>query len=367
MIKFLDVQAINARHLAEINARFAVVQASGHFLNGPMNEAFCRDFAAYCGVKHALGVANGLDALRLIIAACGFGPGDEIIVPANTFIASILAISQNGCTPVPVEPSPETYNLDPARVEEAVTSHTRAILAVHLYGRTADMEPLWALAGKYHLRLIEDGAQAHGARYQGHRVGGLGDVAGFSFYPGKNLGAMGDGGGITTNDDALYERLKVLANYGSDCKYHHILKGFNSRLDELQAAVLDVKLAHLDEDNAHRRAVAERYLTGIRNPLVTLPQRSKDREGHVWHLFVTRTPGRDLFQRHLEERGIETLIHYPTPPHRQEAYAEWSARSYPVTDRIHEEALSLPISPVMPDNDVDAVIDAVNAFRDEAV
>lgn len=360
-IKFLDLYKVNERFRSDIEARFQSVLDSGWYLQGKENERFCKDFAAYCGTKYALGVANGLDALNLIIRGYGWGPGDEIIVPANTFIATILAISENGCTPVLVEPDINTYNIDPDKVEAAVTSKTKAIFVVHLYGQAVQMEKIWQIAEKYGLKIVEDAAQAHGAFYQGRRTGNLGDAAGFSFYPGKNLGAFGDAGGITTNDAELYERCKAIANYGSDRKYHHIYKGVNSRLDEIQAAILDVKLKHLDEDNDRRQQIAARYRNEIKNPAIILP-RTYDESAHVWHIFAIRTKNRDMLIRHLEAKGIQTNIHYPMPPHHQGAYKEWVDCSYPITEQIHREVVSLPMSPVMTDEEVGTVIQAVNCY-----
>ncbi len=361
MIKFLDLHKVNERFRAEINDAVREVLDSGWYLQGEQNETFCRHFAAYCGVEYALGMANGLDALNLIIRAYGFGPGDEIIVPANTYIATILAISQNGCTPVLVEPDPATFNLNPDLVEEKISARTKAIMVVHLYGQAADMGRLWDLAQKYKLKIIEDAAQAHGALHQSRRTGNLGDAAAFSFYPGKNLGCLGDGGALTTNDPNLYKTVKALANYGSEVKYVHLIKGVNSRLDEIQAAVLDVKLKHLDEDNRKRREIARVYRERIANPCIALPIPVSE-EGHVWHLFVVRTPERDRLQTYLAANGVQTQIHYPTPPHKQRAYSEWADRSYPVTEKIHAEALSLPISPVLTDEEVARVVDLVNAY-----
>lgn len=360
-IPFLPLDKINNRFRDKIDARLKAILDKGWYLQGEENERFCRNFAAYCGTKYALGVANGLDALNLILRAYGFGSGDEIIVPANTYIASILAISENGCTPVLVEPDINTYNIDPDLIEAAITPHTRAIMVVHLYGQAVKMEKIWEIAKKYGLKVIEDAAQAHGAFYQGKRVGSLGDVAAFSFYPGKNLGCIGDGGGITTNDDELYAKVKALANYGSDRKYHHIYKGVNSRLDEMQAAVLDVKLARLDTDNARRREIAAYYRRAITNPLVILPQ-TYDEDAAVWHVFAVRTEHRDEFQKYLADNGVQTIIHYPTPPHKQEAYAEWNDLSYPITEKIHREIISLPISPVMTDEEAAYVADVVNRW-----
>lgn len=362
MIRWLDLGKVNERFRTEIDARIKGVLDSGWYLQGKENERFCGHFATFCGTKCALGVANGLEALALIIRAYGFGVGDEIIVPANTFIASILAISQNGCTPVLVEPDPATYCIDPARIEAAITPHTKAIMVVHLYGQATPMQQVEEVAQRHGLKVIEDAAQAHGAMYRGKRVGNLGDAAAFSFYPGKNLGAIGDAGGITTNDTALYEKVKALANYGSDYKYHHIYKGTNSRLDELQAAVLDVRLSHLDADNTRRREVAHYYRKNITNPLISLPE-VYDEDAHVWHVFAVRCKQRDNLQQYLKEHGIETNIHYPTPPHKQGAYSEWATRSYPITEQIHREVLSLPISPVLTDDEVQEVVSILNIWK----
>lgn len=362
MIKFLDLHEINDRYAAEIKTSIDQVLASGWYLQGAHNESFAKNFASYCGTAHALGVANGLDALSLILKAYGLGEGDEIIVPANTYIASILAISQCGCTPMLVEPDIETYNIDIEAIEEKITERTKAIMVVHLYGQAVQMDKIWELARKYGLKIIEDAAQAHGAVYRDQRVGSLGDAAAFSFYPGKNLGALGDGGGITTSDEAVFDRLKALGNYGSDYKYHHIYKGFNSRLDEIQAAILDVKLLRLDADNARRREIAKYYKSAISNSSVTLPS-TYDELAHVWHVFVVRVPDRKGFQAYLDSKGIQTNIHYPTPPHKQLAYAELKELSLPITEKIHEEVISLPISPVLTDVEVQSVVEAVNAWK----
>lgn len=362
MVKFLDLKKINERFRKEIDCRIKRIIDIGWYLQGDENRKFCDDFANYCGTTRAVGVANGLDAINLIIKAYGFGPGDEIIVPANTFIATILAVSANGVTPVLVEPNLETYLIDPDRIEEAITPRTKAVIVVHLYGQAVPMEKIWELKKKYGFKIIEDSAQAHGAYYKGRRVGSLGDASAFSFYPGKNLGAMGDAGGVTTNDEALADKIGALANYGSDYKYHHIYKGINSRLDEMQAAILDVKLSHLDEDNAIRRFVAKRYRTEITNPLISLPK-VYDEMAHVWHIFAIRTASRDALSRWMERCGVQTSIHYPTPPHLQGAYIEWEKCSYPVTEKIHNEVMSLPISPVMAQEEVSRVIDVVNAYK----
>ena len=373
MIKFLDLKKINERFRREMDAAAKRLLDSGWYLLGKEIERFETDFAAYCGVKHCIGVANGLDALKLIIKAYGFGPGDEIIVSANTYIASILAISDNGCTPVLVEPKWETRLIDEDLVEAAVTPRTKAIMVVHLYGRAMNMTKVWAVAKKYNLKVIEDSAQAHGAMFDGRRTGNLGDASGFSFYPGKNLGCLGDGGAVTTNDDALAAKVRALRNYGSDVKYHFPYRGTNSRLDEIQAAWLGVKLPHLDTDNARRAEIAARYCAEINNPLIELPsvpqikhsntQTLKQFFPHVWHVFAVTCPKRDEFQKYLTERGIQTVIHYPIPPHKQPCYSEWNDRSYPITERIHREIISLPISPVLTDEEVGEVIKVVNEFR----
>ena len=554
MINFLDLHKINERYRDEIDSRIKKVLDSGWYLQGEENKIFTGNFARYCGAKHCIGVANGLDALNLIIKAYGFGIGDEIIVPANTYIASILAITQNGCTPVLVEPSIDTYNINPDLIEEKITNRTKAIMVVHLYGQAVQMAKIWTVAKKYNLKIIEDAAQAHGAGYwvpycsplcptdispargangeemssrtflaqdganegemssraflsqdganeggvsdKSHRyyapyikefarnlrknmtpqevkfwchiknkqlgvkfrkqfaidnkyiadfvclekrliieidggqhnqsfsdeirtfylnsnnfrvirfwnneiddniegcieflkselnpqdqitfaplagemsegqrgdylkTGNLGDAAGFSFYPGKNLGCLGDGGCVTTNDDELAEKIKAIANYGSDRKYHHIYKGVNSRLDEIQAAVLDVKLKYLDKDNQRRREIAKYYLENIRNPKIILPK-TYDEKSHVWHIFAIRTEERGKLQDYLKDNGIQTLIHYPTPPHNQDAYKEWNNMSFPITEEIHRTILSLPMSPVLTDSEVEKVVEVLNEY-----
>ncbi len=361
MIKFLDLKQINERFRDEMDARIKDVLDSGWYLQGRQNDIFAENFAKFCGTKYALGVANGLEAIKLIIKAYGFGPGDEIIVPANTYIATILAITDNGCTPVLVEPDINTYNINPDLIEEKITSRTKAIITVHLYGQAVQMKKIWELAKKYNLKIIEDAAQAHGAIYEGRRTGHLGDAAAFSFYPGKNLGALGDAGGITTDDKELYEKVKAIANYGSDRKYHHIYKGTNSRLDEIQAALLDVRLKYLDSDNARRREIASYYRENITNPKIILPQ-TYDEKAHVWHVFVVRTKDREALKKHLEESGIQTNTHYPVPPHKQLAYKEWNDIFLPITELIHREVISLPISPVLTDSEMKVVVEACNAF-----
>ena len=368
MIKFLDLHKINERFRPEMDAAAKRVLDSGWYLLGKENEAFEAEFAAYCGVKHAIGCANGLDALKLVIKAMGIGPGDEVIAPANTYIASLIAISANGATPVLVEPDINTYLIDPAKIEERITPRTKAIMVVHLYGRVCEMDAIGAIAKRHGLKVIEDCAQAHGAFGGARRVGNLGDAAGFSFYPGKNLGCLGDGGAVTTNDDGLAKKIRALRNYGSDVKYHFPYRGTNSRLDEIQAAWLRVKLPHLDADNARRAEIAARYCREITNPSITLPVEDGRREtedgklGNVWHVFPVRTERRDAFQAYLTEKGVQTVIHYPIPPHPQPAYTEWHALKLPITEKIHETIISLPISPVMTDVEVGGVIAAVNTW-----
>lgn len=359
MIKYLDLAKINERQRPEIDAAIKRVLDSGHYLQGAENERFCAAFAAYCGTKWALGVGNGLDALRIMLQAARIGPGDEIIVPANTFIATLLAISQTGATPVLVEPELNTFNINPRRIELSLTMRARAILSVHLYGRPAPMNEINALAERYGLLVFEDAAQAHGAMLNGKKTGSFGLAAGFSFYPGKNLGCLGDGGAITTNDRDFYERAKALANYGSKEKYHHIVKGCNSRLDEIQAAVLSAKLETLDADNARRREIANIYANNISNPLVELPE---SEEGHVWHIYAVRTPDREDFRKYMADKGIETLVHYPTAPHRQEAYREFGGMNLPVTEKIHREVVSLPLNPVLENWEIEKIAETVNAY-----
>lgn len=361
MIKFLDLEKINNRYREEIDSRIKNILDKGWYLQGEENENFTKNFANFCGTKFALGVANGLDALNLIIKAYGFGNGDEIMVPANTYIATILAISENGCIPILVEPDIKTYNINPDSIEEKITSKTKAIMVVHLYGQAVQMEKIWKIAKKYNLKIIEDSAQAHGAIYQENRTGNLGDASGFSFYPGKNLGCIGDGGAVTTNDEELFNKIKAIANYGSDRKYHHIYKGVNSRLDEIQAAVLDIKLKHLDSDNNKRREISKYYRENIKNSKIILPE-TYDEKSHVWHIFAVRTHNRDEFQKYLTEKGIQTIIHYPTPPHKQGAYKEWNNLSFPITEEIHNTILSLPISPVMTDSEIEKVVEVVNEY-----
>ena len=362
MIKFLDLYKINERLRKEINGKITQVLDSGWYLLGEETENFEQNFAKYCGVKHCIGVATGLESLNLIIRGYGFAQGDEIIVPANTYIASILSISENGCTPILVEPDINTYNINPDLIEKKITSKTKAIMVVHLYGQAVQMDKIWTLAKKYNLKIIEDSAQAHGAKYQNQRVGSLGDASGFSFYPGKNLGCVGDGGCVTTNDDELAQKIKALRNYGSHKKYHNVFIGINSRLDEIQAGILDIKLKFLDEDNQKRKEIAKYYRKNIKNSSIILPNVYAE-DAHVWHLFVVRTKQRDNFQKYLLDNEIQTIIHYPIPPHKQECYKLWNNLSYPITEEIHKSVLSLPISPVMSDDEMRKVVEVVNEYK----
>ncbi|MEI8390336.1 MAG: DegT/DnrJ/EryC1/StrS family aminotransferase [bacterium] len=362
MIKFLDLHKINAQYRKEIDEAISNVIDSGWYILGKSVESFEKEFANYCGTKHCIGVANGLDALTLIIKAYGFHEGDEIIVPANTYIASILSISQNNLIPVLVEPDIETYNINPELIEKNITKRTKAIMAVHLYGQCAQMDRINEIAKKYNLKVIEDSAQAHGAIYQGKRSGNLSDASGFSFYPGKNLGCLGDGGAITTDDDILAEKLRALRNYGSHKKYENLYKGINSRLDEIQAAILNVKLRYLDKDNQKRREIAEFYLQNITNSKIILPI-VQYKESNVWHLFVVRTENRSKFKQYLLDNGIETMIHYPISPHKQLAYAELNKESFPVTEKIHNEIISLPISSVMNKTETLKIVEAINNYE----
>ena len=361
-IPFLDLQPTYRRSQAAIDAALARVAGSGWFLLGKELTAFEFAWADYCGSPHAAGLANGLDALHLALLALGVGPGDEVIVPSNTYIATWLAVSQCGARPVPVEPDPVTFNLGPARVEAAISPRTKVLLPVHLYGQPADMDPLMALAARHGLRVLDDCAQAHGARYKGRRVGNLADISAWSFYPGKNLGAMGDGGGVTSADAGLIEQIKVLRNYGSRIKYHNEIKGFNSRLDEIQAAVLAAKLPQLDAATDERRTIAARLLDGLAGLDLGLPAVPAWADP-AWHLFVVRHADRDGLQRRLAEQGVATLIHYPVPPHLQPAYAElgYGPGDFPIAEAMHREVLSLPLWPGMSEAQVERVITALRA------
>lgn len=364
-VPFLDLKAPYAELREETDAAYSRVMESGWFIAGEELTAFESEFAALCGARHCVGVGNGLDALHLILRAYGIGAGDEVIVPANTFIATWLAVTYAGAVPVPVEPDARTYNLDPERVEEAITPRTKAVMPVHLYGQPADMDAINEVARARGLRVIEDAAQAHGALYKGRPAGSLADAAGFSFYPGKNLGAAGDAGAVVTDDAGLAEELRRLRNYGSGVKYYHEERGFNSRLDELQAALLRVKLTRLEEWNGRRRRVAEKYLRELEGaPDLTLPF-APDWADPVWHLFVVRHPRRDALREHLAAAGVGTLIHYPLPPHLQGAYADMGlgVGSFPVSERMAGGVLSLPIGPHLSDEEQAYVVEQVLAFR----
>jgi dTDP-4-amino-4,6-dideoxygalactose transaminase len=358
------LQAATRELRGEIDSAIARVLDSGYFLLGKELEAFEREFAEYAGAKHCIGVGNGLEALILSLKALGVRAGDEVLVPSNTYIATWLAVSYVGARPVPVEPDERTYNIDPEKIEAAITKDTRGIIPVHLYGQPADIGPIKEVAAKHDLWILEDAAQAHGARYKGKRTGALGNIAGWSFYPGKNLGALGDGGAVTTNSDDLADRIRVLRNYGSRIKYLNEVKGVNSRLDEIQAAVLRVKLRHLDEWNARRRAIAAQYHEGLKHSGLVLPY-VPEWADPVHHLFVVRSKRRDALRQHLENAGIGALIHYPIPPHLQNAYKDMAMRpgSLPISERIHEEVLSLPIGPHLTESQAASVIRAIQEFR----
>jgi dTDP-4-amino-4,6-dideoxygalactose transaminase len=365
-VPFLSLREVNARNAEALKIAAARVIDSGWYVLGEELAAFEREFAAYCGVRHAMGVGNGLDALSLILRGYKelgvLTEGDEVIVPGNTFIASFLAITENRLVPVPVEPDAASFNLDPDRVEAAIGPRTRAIMAVHLYGQLADMPALAALARRHGLLLIEDAAQAHGAVRDGRKAGAFGDAAAFSFFPAKNLGALGDGGAVVTDDSALAQRIAALRNYGSEVKYQHLYQGLNSRLDEMQAALLRVKLTYLDDDIAWRRRVARRYRDGIHHPQIRLPAVTRE-EQHAWHLFVVRCTQRDALQQHLHAQGIQTQVHYPVPPHRQPAYPSLRHAHLPLTEQLHHEVLSLPMGPTLSDDAVDRVIETCCAFE----
>lgn len=365
MISFLDLKKVTEAHQDDIRRAVGQVVDSGWYLQGEAVRRFETDYARYTGTRHCIGVANGLDALTLIYRACietgRLQPGDEVIVPANTYIATILAITENGLKPVLVEPDVNTLEMDDRLAEQAITPRTRSLLTVHLYGRCAMTERIARLCREHHLLLVEDNAQAHGCCYNGQRTGSLGLAAGHSFYPGKNLGALGDAGAVTTDDDELAQCVRALGNYGSSAKYVFRYKGRNSRMDELQAAVLAAKLRYLDGDNRRRQQLAARYYDGIDHPNVRLPKRLADAQ-NVYHLFPILCPRRDELQQWLAAQGVQTLIHYPIPPHRQQAYSEWAQMQLPLTEQIHREELSLPISSVHTDGEIDRVIDIVNHF-----
>lgn len=365
VVSFLDLKEVNKSLRAELMRACERVIDSGWYISGSELATFEQEFADYCGVKYCIGVANGLDALVLTLRAWKelgrIQEGDEVIVPANTYIASILAISENGLIPVLVEPDPDTFNISIKGILDAITSKTKVILPVHLYGQLADMPSIMEIASDFKLLVLEDSAQSHGASLDGRKCGSWGDASGFSFYPGKNLGALGDAGAITTDDAELAETLKALRNYGSHEKYKNIYRGVNSRLDEIQAAMLSVKLRVLDQHTDQRRVIANQYLREIRNPLIVMPKVNSE-EQHVWHLFVVRTAHRTALQDHLSASGVQTLIHYPIPPHQQAAYKEMNAQNFPLSEKIHQEVLSLPMGPTMTIDEVSQVISACNAF-----
>ena len=370
MIPFLNIKAINERQRPELMQAFEKVLDSGWLIMGNAVKTFEQEFASYCGTKHCISVANGLDALILILEAYKqmgiMKDGDEVLVPCNTYIASVLAISRAGLTPILIEPDINTYLIDASLLEEKITARTKAVLPVHLYGQVCDMNNIAAVAKKYSLKIIEDCAQSHGAILNNKRRGNLGDASGFSFYPGKNLGALGDAGAITTNDDQLAEILRALRNYGSHVKYENLYLGINSRLDEVQAALLSVKLTVLDADNQRRREIADYYVNNINNGAIHLPFAKgtaiAEMESHVWHVFAVRTAERKKLQDHLAKNEIQTVIHYPIPPHKQAAYKEWENLSFPITEKIHEEIISLPISPVMTVEEYEMVVKVMNEY-----
>ena len=369
MIPFLDLKKVNQQYQDELKAACNRVIDSGWYIGGQELGTFEQNFATYCGTKFAIGVANGLDALILILRAWKelgkLQDGDEVIVPANTYIASILAITANNLKAVLVEPDSKSLNISVEALEQAITLKTKAILAVHLYGQLADMPKIMQIAKQYNLLVIEDSAQAHGAEIKGIRAGNWGDASGFSFYPGKNLGALGDAGAVTTNDIELANMLKALRNYGSHEKYKNLVPGVNSRLDEIQAAMLDVKLTYLDQETTHRRQIASLYLSKIKNSSITLPLSQtevREYKQHVWHLFVLQTKYRDELQQYLLENGVQTLIHYPIPPHKQQAYKEWNDLSFPLTEKIHQQVLSLPMGPTQTLEETEKVVELCNSF-----
>lgn len=366
MVNFLDLQKITQKYSEDIHEAVNRVIDSGWYLQGKENEKFETDYAAYIGTKYAIGCANGLDALiwifRAYIEMGVMTPGDEVIVPANTYIASILAITENGLKPVLIEPSIVTYQIDDQKIEESITERTKAILIVHLYGQCAYTDRLRELCKKYNLKLIEDNAQAHGCMFNNQKTGSLGDAAGHSFYPGKNLGALGDAGAITTSDEELARVVRTLANYGSQEKYVFKYCGRNSRLDEIQAAILDVKLKYLDDDIAIRKEVAKYYIDNIKNPKIITPT-VRDWNAHVFHIFTIRCKQRNALQKFLVDNGVQTIIHYPIPPHKQECYKDWNRLSFPITEQIHNEELSLPMSPVMKIEEIKKVVDILNEWN----
>jgi len=360
-VNFLDIGRLHHPIRAKLDEAYKRVMDSGWFIMGPELAAFEAEFAAYSNVKHCIGVGNGLDALHLLLRAYGIGPGDEVIVPSNTFIATWLAVSQCGATPVAVDPDVNTHNINPALIAAAITSKTKAIMPVHLYGQPADMDPINQLAAEHGLVVIEDAAQAQGALYKGRRVGSLGHAAGTSFYPGKNLGALGDGGAVLTNDDAIADQVRRLRNYGSSIKYQHDLAGYNSRLDELQAAFLREKLKVLDEWNTKRKAIAKTY-TELLSSADCITPMVPEYADPVWHLYVVRSQQRDKLKAHLEKQGVSTVIHYPTPPHRQGCYSEYFSESFPIADLLAQDVMSLPMSPDMSGDQIEYVCQKIRDF-----
>ena len=360
-VPFATFDRMHAQVREEMLAKMREVYDKGQFIQSEECAAFEREFAAYCGTSYCVGCANGLDAIQLILRGFDIGPGDEVIIPSNTFIATALAVTYTGATPVLVEPDEKTYNLAEAGVEQAITPRTKAIIAVQLYGQSADMDPIIAIARRHGLKVIEDAAQAHGAAYKGRKVGALADAAAFSFYPGKNLGALGDGGAVVTDDAHLADKVRALGNYGSSEKYHHVYKGFNSRLDEIQAGMLRIKLRHLDQWNAARQKIAQQYLQQIQNEKIVLPQVGENRT-HVWHIFAIRTQERDALRAYLAQRGIGTLSHYPVAIHTQPAYRELQHGPLPLAEKIAAQELSLPMYYGMTDAEIRYVTDAINAF-----
>lgn len=363
-VPFVSFEPMHKEIKKEIIIKFKEVYERNWFIQGEEVKKFEREFAEFCGTKYCIGCGNGLDALYLILKAYGIGKGDEVIVPSNTYIATALAVSYAGATPVFVEPNLDTYNINPKLIEKAITNKTKAIIAVHLYGQPVDMDEINIIAQKYNLKVIEDSAQAHGSLYKNKKVGNLGDVSGFSFYPGKNLGALGDAGAVVTNNKDLAEKIRAIANYGSDKKYHHIYKGTNSRLDEIQAAFLRIKLRNIEKWNDNRRKTAEKYIKGINNPNIIKPYESEYVK-HVWHIFAVRVDRRDEFKKYLEYNGIGTMIHYPIPIHMQKAYKELKIRegTFPIAEKISNEVVSLPMWYGMSDEEISYVINIINNWR----
>lgn len=362
-VPFVSFDVMHKEIEQEIFEKFQNVYKSNIFINGKEVDNFEKKFADYCESDYCVGCGTGLDALYLILKAYDIGSGDEVIIPANTFIATALAVSYAGATPVLVEPDVDTYTIDPTLIEQNITERTKAIIAVHLYGRCADMDAICDIGKKYHLKVIEDAAQAHGARYKGRKAGALGDAAGFSFYPGKNLGALGDGGAVVTNDKEVADKVRTLANYGSKIKYHHIYRGNNSRLDELQAAFLGVKLQYLDKWNSYRNKIAEKYIKEINNPLIKCPMEADNDYGCIWHLFVIRTPKRDELEEKMNGCGIGTTIHYPIPIHLQPAYKSIIKGSFPLTEKLANEIVSIPMYYGISEEQTDYIIHVLNEFK----